>query len=140
MTCLGASTSLAPMAACSSIPRDWLSQDLLRRRFKRAEKAAGLAELRLHDLRHSFATLAVQVFPLSDVQQMLGHASVTTTAIYLHHVPRHDQADRLSQLVAETDVVHPVVHRTTDSARNSERLNAPGVPGNTGEPRIPAGS
>jgi integrase len=45
-----------------------LGQDLLRRRFKRALTAAGLPPLRLHDLRHSFGTLAVQVFPLSDVK------------------------------------------------------------------------
>jgi hypothetical protein len=41
----------------------------------------------------------VQAFPLTDVQ-----ASATPTSrptmIYVHHVPQHDAADRLSALVA----------------------------------------
>jgi integrase len=65
--------------------------------------AAGLRHIRFHDLRHSFGTLAVAVFPLSDVQAFMGHADVATTMIYVHHVPKVDAADRLSALVrAET--------------------------------------
>jgi integrase len=52
-----------------------------------------------HDLRHSFGTMAVQAFPLSDVQGYLGYAGVATTMRYVHHVPQHDAADRLSALV-----------------------------------------
>ncbi len=33
-----------------------------------------MRHLRFHDLRHSFGTLPVQVFPLSDVQAYMGHA------------------------------------------------------------------
>jgi len=51
-------------------------------------------------LRHSFGTLAVQAFPLSDVQAYMGHADVQTAMIYVHHVPKVDAADRLSALVA----------------------------------------
>jgi len=59
--------------------------------------------MRFHDLRHSLGTLAVQAFPLSDVQAYLGHADVQTTMIYVHHVPKVDAAERLSALVrAET--------------------------------------
>ena len=72
----------------------------LRRRFGVALAAAGLQRIRFHDLRHSFGTLAVQAFPLSDVQSYLGHADVATTMIYVHHVPKVDAADRLSALVA----------------------------------------
>jgi len=47
--------------------------------------------------------LAVQAFPLSDVQAYMGHADVATTMIYVHHVPKVGAADRLSALVkAET--------------------------------------
>jgi len=38
----------------------------------------------------------VQVFPLSDVKAYMGHADIATTMIYVHHVPRHDAADKLS--------------------------------------------
>ena len=75
----------------------------LRRRFGLALAAAGLRHIRFHDLRHSFGTLAVQAFPLSDVQAYMGHADVATTMIYVHHVPKLDAAHRLSALVkAET--------------------------------------
>jgi len=75
----------------------------LRRRFTGALSRAGLRKIRFHDLRHSFGTLAVQAFPLSDVQAYMGHADEQTTMIYVHHVPKVDAADRLSALVkAET--------------------------------------
>jgi integrase len=70
---------------------------------------AGLGRLRVkedpvvfRDLRHTFGTLAVQAFPLSDVKAMLGHADISTTMIYVHHVPQTDAAARLSALL-ETD-------------------------------------
>jgi integrase len=72
----------------------------LRRRFLAALDRAELKRLRFHDLRHTFGTLAVQAFPLSDVRAYMGHADVTTTMIYVHHVPQVDAADRLSRLVA----------------------------------------
>ena len=30
----------------------------------------------------------------------MGHADIQTTMIYVHHVPQHDAADRLSRLLA----------------------------------------
>src|SRR5215211_4536390 len=56
--------------------------------------------MRLHDLRHTFGTLAVQAFPLSDVNAYMGHAQIETTMSYVHHVPHHDAADKLTALVA----------------------------------------
>jgi integrase len=47
--------------------------------------------------------LAVRVFPLTDVKAYMGHADVQTTMIYVHHVPQHDAARKLSvALRAET--------------------------------------
>jgi hypothetical protein len=58
-----------------------------------------------HDLRHTFGTLAVQAFALSNVKAYMGHADVQTTMIYVHHVPRHDAAAKLSAIVgAETGI------------------------------------
>ena len=54
-----------------------------------------------HDLRHSFGTIAVQAFPLSDVRAYMGHADIQTTMLYVHHTPQHDAADRLARVVAQ---------------------------------------
>ncbi len=48
--------------------------------------------------RHAFGTLAVQAAPLTDVQAWMGHAQVQTTMIYVHYVPQHDAADKLSRV------------------------------------------
>lgn len=52
-----------------------------------------------HDLRHTFGTLAVQAFPVTDVKAFMGHADIQTTMIYVHHVPQHDAAERLSRVM-----------------------------------------
>jgi integrase len=80
----------------------------LRDAFYGALDKAGLGNLRakdpdpitFHDLRHTFGTLAVRVFPITDVQAMMGHADITTTMRYVHYAPRHDAAERLAQAFA----------------------------------------
>jgi hypothetical protein len=37
---------------------------------------------------------------LTDMKAFMGHADVTTTMTYIHHVPQADAASRLSRLVA----------------------------------------
>jgi integrase len=81
-----------------------IEDSALRRRFYAALKAAGLKHLRFHDLRHSFGTLAVQVFPLTDVKAYMGHADIATTMIYVHHVPRVDAAEKLSSALRKASV------------------------------------
>jgi integrase len=73
-----------------------IEDSALRRRFYAALEAAGLKHIRFHDLRHTFGTLAVQVFPLTDVKAYMGHADIATTMIYVHHVPQLDAAEKLS--------------------------------------------
>jgi integrase len=93
-----------------------LDGSALRKRFYGALDRAGLSAMRaktepitFHDLRHTFGTLAVQAFPLSDVKAYMGHADVQTTMVYVHHVPRHDAAARLSAIVgAETGIERDV--------------------------------
>lgn len=77
-----------------------LDDSKLRRRFYKSLDGAGLKRVRFHDLRHSFGTLAVQVFPLSDVKAYMGHADIQTTMVYVHHVPADDAAERLSRAVS----------------------------------------
>jgi integrase len=50
-----------------------------------ARTAAGLADVRIHDLRHSFASFLVNAgCSLYEVQRILGHASVVMTQRYSH--------------------------------------------------------
>ena len=79
----------------------------LRLRFYEALRDAGLSHLRdkqdrivFHDLRHTFGTLAVRAFPLSDVKAFMGHESIDTTMIYVHHIPQTDAAARLTALLS----------------------------------------
>jgi Phage integrase family len=78
---------------------DAIEESAMRRRFYRALKRAGLEHLRFHDLRHTFGTIAVQAFQLTDVKAFMGHADIQTTMVYVHHVPQHDAADKLSKLL-----------------------------------------
>ena len=57
----------------------------LRRAFNRACEAAGLSSVRVHDLRHSFASFAVaDGASLFLIGKLLGHASARTTERYAH--------------------------------------------------------
>ncbi len=50
-----------------------------------ARKKAGLADVRMHDLRHSFASFLVNAGrSLYEVQKILGHTQVKTTQRYAH--------------------------------------------------------
>jgi integrase len=53
-----------------------------------ARRRAGLADLRIHDLRHSFASSLVNGgAPLYEVQKLLGHSNIRTTERYAHLAP-----------------------------------------------------
>ena len=58
------------------------------RAWRPARTKAGLPHVRFHDLRHSCASwlLAAGATP-AQVRDMLGHASITTTELYLHTQP-----------------------------------------------------
>jgi integrase len=59
----------------------------LRKPFARVCAAAKIDDLRIHDLRHSFATLAVMSgASLYDIQKLLGHSDISMTQRYAHMV------------------------------------------------------
>ena len=60
--------------------------DTLTRRFRRLARAAGVPEIPLHGLRHSYAELALGAgVRLDVVSRQLGHSSIATTGnIYTH--------------------------------------------------------
>ncbi len=62
----------------------------LRGCWERVKLGAGLpAELRIHDLRHSFASaLANAGTPLYEIGTVLGHSQLSTTTRYAHHAPQ----------------------------------------------------
>ena len=57
----------------------------LQRPWRRIRKRAGLEDVRIHDLRHTFASLAVaKGLSLPIIGKLLGHRQVQTTARYAH--------------------------------------------------------
>ena len=51
-------------------------------------RSVGLAEVRIHDLRHSFASALVnRGMTLFDVKEALGHSNIATTQRYAHLSP-----------------------------------------------------
>ncbi len=75
----------------------YLDGSALRRRYKAAQKAAGLRPLRFHDLRHTFGSLAVtQATSTRELQEWLGHADARTTERYTHYRARSGEARRLA--------------------------------------------
>lgn len=73
----------------------YLDGSALRRRYRAAQKRAGLRALRFHDLRHTFASLAVNRVDIVKLQAWMGHADVKTTMRYLHHKSHADDAELL---------------------------------------------
>jgi integrase len=74
-----------------------LDGSALRRRFLAARDRAGLRPLRLHDLRHTFVSLAIDMASPIEVQAWAGHRDARTTARYTHYKSRRDEARRLAQ-------------------------------------------
>jgi integrase len=91
-----------------------LDGSALRRRFKTARKRAGLRELRFHDLRHTFGSLAIDAANIVEVQAYMGHADVDTTMRYLHYKSRVGEAARLATAFADAEpasgLLAPEVH------------------------------
>lgn len=78
--------------------------DRFRERFQALARKAGVPVIRLHDARHSCATLALDAgLHPKVVQQLLGHSSWSVTMdLYSHRVARlqRDASVRLEELVA----------------------------------------
>ena len=69
----------------------------------RIRRKAALPDVRLHDLRHSFASVAIaQHIPLATIGKLLGHALPETTARYAHLADEviAESADRICSNLA----------------------------------------
>lgn len=58
--------------------------------WRAARAAAGFPKVRLHDLRHTFASWIIQAGkPMTAVRDLLGHSSLAVTSRYSHLAPAH---------------------------------------------------
>jgi len=76
----------------------------LQRAWRKIAKAAGLDDVRLHDLRHGFASVAVAAgSSLYILGKVLGHTQARTTERYAHldANPVHVVADRTARKIAQ---------------------------------------
>lgn len=80
--------------------------NLRRRQFKRILRKAGLREIRIHDLRHTYASILIaQGENLKFIQSQLGHSSAQVTLDrYGHLMPQvqHGVGERLERTVFST--------------------------------------
>ncbi len=79
----------------------WLKRPALTWEQRRAAEQAGLPRIRIHDFRHSHASLLIEMgFPPLVVSERLGHENVQTTlAIYSHLYP--DKAASVAERLNE---------------------------------------
>jgi integrase len=80
----------------------YLDASALYRRYKIALRAAGLRDLRFHDLRHTFGTQVIGNPRVSILQlkEWMGHADIDTTMRYLHFAPREHDAELVAEAFA----------------------------------------
>ncbi|MFP3898210.1 MAG: tyrosine-type recombinase/integrase [Dehalococcoidia bacterium] len=101
--------------------------------------AAGITDLTPHSLRHQFATrLLEQGAPITAVQALLGHADISTTAVYLDLLPSH-----LQSAIALLDESGSVSSIPDSKKCKSKRLSLSlsnerhgGTPGETSKVRV----
>jgi integrase len=75
--------------------------NLAHRHLRKILEEAGLPQIRLYDLRHTAATLALSAgVPVKVVSEMLGHSSVALTLDFYSHVLPHMQEDAARRMAA----------------------------------------
>jgi integrase len=85
-------TTPGDLVFCNVLGRP-LDDSALRRRYRRAQAAAGVRPLRFHDLRHTFGSLlAMRGVNVVTIQKAMGHSTLATTSRYLHARPASEQA------------------------------------------------
>jgi hypothetical protein len=132
----------------SGINGDPMAPDRLSRHFRQLSAEAGLPPIRLHDLRHGAASLALAAgAELKTIQDQLGHSSIVLTAdTYVSVLPEvaRKAAEDTATLVIRAGYLVPGTRRARHSAfrsltsppapRSSAAAAAPTPPGRSGTP------
>ena len=117
---------------------DPMAPDRLTRTFTKLTALAGLPPIRLHDLRHGAASLALSAgVELKVVQEMLGHSSIVLTAdTYTSVLPdaAHAAAEKVAALIIKAGCLVPGTRRRRRrQAKRTPRRAAPHA--GRGQPR-----
>jgi site-specific recombinase XerD len=106
-----------------------------RNRFVREQKAVGVSEIGLHDLRHTFAShFVMSGGSIYDLKDLLGHSDIKTTEIYAHLAPNHliskasvvqFQLPKVAGVVSLKSANHfPTIARELNVSQAEESLSA----------------
>ncbi|MBN2061889.1 MAG: tyrosine-type recombinase/integrase [Deltaproteobacteria bacterium] len=99
-----------------------------RRVFNKALEKAGMRHIRIHDLRHTYATIRIsEGHDIVDVSNQLGHHSEAfTLKVYNHWLPgkRKAEIDTLDD-PEFTSSSAPYMHPTTDEHKKRSTENQP---------------
>ncbi|HEX3212703.1 MAG TPA: site-specific integrase [Actinomycetota bacterium] len=99
--------------------------DLITDWFRRLARGAGLPPIRLHDVRHSYATAALAAgIPAKIVSERLGHANVQITLdTYSHVIPGLDEqaAATVARLILEGSDTVPTGAPGSDAANSAAK-------------------
>jgi len=126
----------------TSLRGDPMAPDRISRLFRALAAEAGLPPIRLHDLRHGAATLALAAgVDLRVVQDMLGHCSIVLTAdTYTSVLPTvaHKAAEQVAALVLQAGRLVPGTGRPRRVAARHRRTAPPSSSRQIRHPRRPA--
>ncbi len=91
-----------PYVICGKLDGSYITD--FQKPWRRMRKQADIEDVRIHDLRHSFASGAVSMgesMPI--IGKLLGHTQIQTTQRYAHlaDAPMHEAADRVSQTISD---------------------------------------
>ncbi len=85
------------------VPDGRCSESALDNAWRAVREAARLEDVRIHDLRHSFASRALALGEtLPVIGKLLGHSDIETTARYAHLAQHsiHEAAERVAKSIA----------------------------------------
>jgi integrase len=95
--------------------------DTITRRFNRLVDAAGVPRIRLHDVRHTYATLALDAgVDIKIVSDRIGHAGIDVTGrIYGHRSHGHDR--QAAEAMAGSSSARTGRHRLSNTPDRSDK-------------------
>ncbi|ENM5740416.1 site-specific integrase [Vibrio mimicus] len=99
--------------------------------WQRVRGLAGIADVRIHDLRHTFASYAVlEGYPLPMVAKLLGHKRISSTLRYMHvsefHVTEAAEfmGTVITGMLTESKDVKPKKRKRTTKALKADNPNS----------------